>query len=123
MLEQRGITCDGQAFFAELIRISQRNDVSILKFYRAGKVRQNKSHLDCLGEARLSVSEGQNDLFDVLFYAEVDYEGDVFIGYEWFDRRGVPLILSSSNERAIRLRDGTIVPLPAGRRQLLGCLP
>ena len=113
VLEQRGITCDDQAFLAELIRISQRNDVSILKFYRAEKIRQNKSHLDCLGEARLSVSEDQNDLFDVLFYAEVDYEGDVFIGYEWFDRRGVSLILSSSNERAVRLRDGAIAPLPA----------
>ena len=72
------LDCGDEMFIQDILDLSQDQDVAILKMYTgAEEVRRSDEFLECRGEAKLSNG------FDALlvYYYEIDRDGDTFYGY------------------------------------------
>ena len=81
--------CDNSQLIDEIIKLSQEHqedsvvNYEIFKIYDTEIVGRTDTRLDCRGKAFLSISDGPDDLYDVLFHVFTDRDGDTYIGYEF----------------------------------------
>ena len=72
------LDCGDERFIQAILDLSQDQEVKILKIYTgAEELRHSDEILECRGEAKLSNG------FDVylVYYYEIDRDGDAFFGY------------------------------------------
>ena len=78
--------CEGSLIEAELILLSQSQqnllNITILGVYNSKEISRTKTRLDCSGEALLSISNGLGDLYPIIYWIELDPDGNAFIFYE-----------------------------------------
>ena len=79
--------CTNELFQAEIVLLSERSDnlinLHVIKLYNPKEIRRTPTRLDCTADALTTLSSGVNDLYEVNYFAEIDPDGLVFIGYEF----------------------------------------